>query len=190
MTSILRRLAYTYGRWNRHQKARLAQRFIAKHGISTILVVGASPTRNEVDGIVERSLVGAAEDVVITGLAADIPEWPNYTQADGLDLPFGADEFDLVYSNAVIEHVGGAQEQHRFLTEHERVGRHWIATTPNRWFPVEAHRHTLFRHWSPSWVDEQGSVTRLLSPGDLQALLPRGRVIGTVLSPTLTAISD
>lgn len=190
MTRIIRELSYAYGRRNRRRKARFARRFIAEHGITSLLVVGASRMHNEVDGIVERSLLDTCPKVVISGYERGLAEWPGYVQADGLDLPFGRAAFDLVYSNAVIEHVGGEEEQRRFLAEHDRVGRHWITTTPNRWFPVEAHRHQLFRHWSPSWEDPHGSVTRLLTPSDLRELLPRGRVVGTVMSPTLTAVSS
>ena len=44
--------------------------------------------------------------------------------------------FDVVFSNAVIEHVGGEEEQLRFVAEALRVGRRAFITTPNRLFPV------------------------------------------------------
>ena len=39
----------------------------------------------------------------------------------GQPLPFRDAEFDLIYSNAVIEHVGGPAQQRRFLEELLRV---------------------------------------------------------------------
>ncbi|MDR1740563.1 MAG: class I SAM-dependent methyltransferase, partial [Synergistaceae bacterium] len=51
--------------------------------------------------------------------------------------PFKDGEFDLVFSSAVIEHVGSFERQTRFISEAARVsGRYVFITTPNRWFPV------------------------------------------------------
>lgn len=48
-------------------------------------------------------------------------------------------EFDLVYSNSAIEHVGGhAMRQLFAATVHRLASRHWIQT-PYRHFPVEPH---------------------------------------------------
>src|SRR5919206_1262325 len=54
-------------------------------------------------------------------------------RADGRDLPFGDGEFDLGFSNAVVEHVaGGRAGQRRFVHELCRVARRVFVTTPNR----------------------------------------------------------
>jgi hypothetical protein len=47
--------------------------------------------------------------------------------------------FDLVYSNSVIEHVGGHYRREQFAAiVHGLSDHHWIQT-PNRYFPVEPH---------------------------------------------------
>lgn len=69
--------------------------------------------------------------------------------ADGLDLPFADGAFDIVHSNAVIEHVGPDAAQARFLAELTRVGRAGFVSTPNRWFPVDSHTNLPFTHWLP-----------------------------------------
>ena len=72
-----------------------------------------------------------------------------YVQGDALQLPFDDGSFDVVFSNAVIEHVGGEDEQRRFVAEALRVGRRAFVTTPNRWFPVEVHTRLPLVHWLP-----------------------------------------
>jgi hypothetical protein len=69
--------------------------------------------------------------------------------ADARDLPFQNQEFDLVYSNAVIEHVGDHADQRRMADEVRRVGQRWFVTTPNRWYPFEFHARMPFLSWLP-----------------------------------------
>jgi SAM-dependent methyltransferase len=64
-------------------------------------------------------------------------------------LPFGAQSFDLVFSNAVVEHVGTRKQQKDFLEEILRVGKRAFVTTPNRWYPVEFHTVTPLFHYLP-----------------------------------------
>jgi len=76
----------------------------------------------------------------------------SWVAGDGRRLPFRDGAFDIVFSNSVIEHVGGAADQQRFASEVARVGRGYWVQTPNRWFPVEQHLLTPFLHWLPaSW---------------------------------------
>ena len=71
-------------------------------------------------------------------------------RADGRELPFGDGEFDLAFSNAVVEHVGGGREgQRRFVHELCRVARRVFVTTPNSRFPLEVHSLVPFAHWLP-----------------------------------------
>lgn len=64
-------------------------------------------------------------------------------------LPFADKEFDIGFSNAVIEHVGNTEAQKRFLREACRVARKVFITTPNRWFPVEHHTSVPLLHYLP-----------------------------------------
>ncbi|OGP53817.1 MAG: hypothetical protein A2Y65_12620 [Deltaproteobacteria bacterium RBG_13_52_11] len=64
-------------------------------------------------------------------------------------LPFSNQQFDIVFSNAVIEHTGGEREQQFFIKEILRVSKAFFITTPNRWFPVEMHTVLPFLHYLP-----------------------------------------
>lgn len=183
-----------FGARNRARKARFAAAFITTHDVRSVLFVGVNASPRPLENLTERTIMQLAPGLryVASGLAA--PEeldgrWPEYAQADALDLPFADREFDLVFSNAVIEHVGQEPEQRRFVEEHARVGKHWILTTPNRAFPVESHSHHIVRHWSPRWTHH--TVSRLLTYRDLARLVQPlgGRIHGHPASPTFTAAS-
>ena len=120
-----------------------------------------------------------------------------YVQGDACALPFADGAFDVVHSNAVIEHVGGRERQEAFVREAVRVGRRVFVTTPNRWFPIEVHTRLPLVHWLPegpagraydlagkSWAREN----RLLGPSDLRVLFP-GPVEIRNLGLTLVAIA-
>lgn len=68
---------------------------------------------------------------------------------DACNLPWPDDYFDIVYSNAVIEHVGDYERQKKMASEIMRVGRKWFVTTPNRWYPFEFHMRLPLVTWLP-----------------------------------------
>jgi hypothetical protein len=118
---------------------------------------------------------------------------------DGKRLPFRDNAFDVVYSNSVIEHLGGEKEQLAFARECSRVGRSYYVQTPNKWFLVEPHLLTPFVHWLPRRLQRcvlrygtvWGLVTkatrvqcdnfmesvRLLGEKDLRRVLPDATVL-------------
>ncbi len=145
-------------------KANWIAAFIVRNQISSVLLVGVGGRpRNDWEGLIETAIGNSAERVVWSGLHEGEPgNWLDVV-ADGLKLPFRDASFDLVYSNAVIEHVGDGADQRRFMAEHRRVGRCWVVTTPNRWFPIESHTRMVLLHWLPSWRSRRAEFTRLLS---------------------------
>ncbi len=103
-------------------------------------------------------------------------------RADGRDLPFADGEFDVAFSNAVVEHVGGRDDQRAFVHELCRVASRVFVTTPNRWFPIEVHTLLPLVHWLPARERRRAfellrrappDGTELLGPGELRELFPR-----------------
>jgi len=67
------------------------------------------------------------------------PDWLESIVADACDLPADLGEFDLAFSNSVIEHVGGHWRRQRYAEGIRRVApRYWVQT-PYRYFPIEPH---------------------------------------------------
>ena len=121
-----------------------------------------------------------------------------YVQGDACALPFDDGAFDIVFSNAVIEHVGGRERQRQLVSEAIRVGRRVFITTPNRRFPVELHTRLPVVHWLPDALahrayratgKEFATDLHLLTRRSLESLFP-GRVRIVSLGLTLVAIVD
>ncbi len=85
----------------------------------------------------------------LSGMEFQFPGKRFVTYGGGV-FPFNDKQFDWVFSNAVIEHVGDTDDQVMFLNEMLRVGRRVFFTTPNKYFPVEAHTNILLLHWNNS----------------------------------------
>jgi hypothetical protein len=78
---------------------------------------------------------------------------PNYCviQGDARQMPqFKDDEFDVVFSNSVIEHVGTLRDQKKMADECMRIGNFCFIQAPCRRFPIESHFNDIpFFYWMP-----------------------------------------
>lgn len=68
----------------------------------------------------------------------------------GKPFPFEDGAFDLLVSNAVLEHTGDAEKQAAFLRESKRIAKTLFITVPHRFFPVEHHTGLPLLHYSPA----------------------------------------
>ncbi|MFG2022756.1 SAM-dependent methyltransferase [Streptomyces sp. NPDC048825] len=99
---------------------------------------------------------------------------PVVADACGLSLPahVATKRFDLVYSNSVLEHVGGHYRRQQFAdTVHAHADHHWVQT-PYRYFPVEPHwlfpgiqwlpfraRVAISQYWGHEHIPRAGPTT-------------------------------
>jgi hypothetical protein len=108
-------------------------------------------------------------------------------------------EFDIVFSNSVIEHVGNDVRIRQMAAELRRVGRNYYIQTPNYYFPVEPHfffpffqflpisvRTTLGQHLNLFFINkrpvraEAEAVVRninLLTKRQVKELFPLARIV-------------
>jgi ubiquinone/menaquinone biosynthesis C-methylase UbiE len=109
----------------------------------------------------------------------------------GGGMPFDDKSFDLLFCNAVIEHVGNWDDQIIFANEIMRVSKNFFVTTPNYWFPFEFHYRLPFIHWFSKELQQKikkviggrypkGSMPEplaLLSTRDLRKLFPGNLIL-------------
>lgn len=68
------------------------------------------------------------------------------------------DHFDLVFSNSLLEHVGGHPQRQKMADNiHRLADRHWVQT-PYRYFPIEPHWVFPGFQWLPYEAQVQISL--------------------------------
>src|SRR4051794_22767071 len=181
---MLRRVASEVSLRSRERKLQLFLELLAPGAETTVIDVGVTDApfgNGSSDNFFEAMYpwpdritgVGHTE---LDRFAAAFPR-VRAVRADGRDLPFGDREFDVGFSNAVVEHVaGGRGGQRRFVHELCRVSGRVFVTTPNRWFPVEVHTLRPFVHWLPAGPRRRlipfDDVLDPVGPKEFAALFP------------------
>ncbi|MDC1345418.1 class I SAM-dependent methyltransferase, partial [Candidatus Pelagibacter ubique] len=86
-------------------------------------------------------------------LKKKFPNVKDFIIGDGCDNQLDDNTYDIVYSNATIEHVGSYNNQKLFISECVRVAKKNIfITTPNRYFPLDFHTKIPFIHMLPKLI--------------------------------------
>ncbi len=83
------------------------------------------------------------------------PDNLKFVEGNGTDLKYADFEFDICYSNSVIEHLGSLENQKSFAFEVCRVGRKVWVQTPARSFFFEPHLLTPFIHFLPKNIQRK-----------------------------------
>lgn len=114
------------------------------------------------------------KELTVVNLAASstpVPEWIEVVTGDACKAADAVrKDYDLVFSNSTIEHVGGHDRCLAFAETVKTLGpRHWIQT-PYRYFPIEPHfvspgfqflpialRQHVAARWPLSYTKSMGS---------------------------------
>lgn len=121
-------------------------------------------------------------------------------QGDALraDELLSGEEFDLVFSNSLIEHLGGHSARRRFSNVVYALADSYVIQTPYRYFPIEPHwmfpgfqflpiaaRSWLAPRWplghTKGWDAEPATSevmsTELLSVAEMRSYFPDGEIV-------------
>lgn len=133
-------------------------------------------------------------------------------KGDACDLSSIKDkQFDIVFSNSVIEHLYTFDNQKKMATEIMRVGKAYYVQTPNYYFPIEPHwlfpffqffpfkikvfltKNYNLGHYKKS-VSKEAAIKRvsevkLLKQKQMKELFPTGKVYREVLFGLVKSIT-
>jgi hypothetical protein len=108
-------------------------------GSVTILDIGGTPAYWD---LIATERLNLNLHIILLNLVALPISNPSFASivGDGRAMPqFSDKQFDIVFSNSTIEHVGDLHDQERMAREIRRIGRRYYVQTPNRSFPIEPH---------------------------------------------------
>lgn len=106
-------------------------------GSARILDIGGTNAYWTQRGYAERTGI----EVLLVNLAPEPQVAENLIPvvADASSLDYDDMEFDVVFSNSVIEHLVTRRAQHAMAREVRRLAPTYYVQTPNYWFPIEPH---------------------------------------------------
>lgn len=139
-------------------------------------------------------------DITLVNLAAEGAKFKNISSivGDATNLCNIKDnEYDVAFSNSVIEHVYNFENQRKMSDEVKRVGRYHFIQTPNRFFFLEPHyllpfvqflpKKTLYflltktvvsrgHKWNKEYAKQYVDEIRLLTLKEMKMLFPESKI--------------
>jgi len=140
---------------------------------------------------------GGGRSIVLLNTLEEKVSMPgvSFVKGDAKDLSqFKSKEFDVVFSNSMLEHLETYANQRLAASEMRRVGKKYFVQTPNYWFPIEPHfmfpffhflsggiRCFLVKHFALGWYPRIGEEKnareairriRLLKEHEMRRLFP------------------
>jgi hypothetical protein len=204
----LARAIFRISHLSRQQKLKLFYKHVRPTKADLVLDVGVTPQQwstasgaPAVENFLEASypwperVVGLSID----DLAGYRDRYPSSAavQGDACQLPFSDASFDIVFTNAVIEHVGDKNHQARLVGECLRVARRAVfVAAPNRWFPYDTHVAFPLVHWLPRAIWRpllNESALHLVSPPTLLRYFPEPsnpRLLSPLWAPSIAVLAS
>jgi ubiquinone/menaquinone biosynthesis C-methylase UbiE len=137
---------------------KILSKIIDLENLSSIIDVGVTADRTQISSNFFENLYPMPEK--ITAFSDQDASWMEneykglkFKQGTALEIPFENNTFELVFSSAVIEHVGSNSNQSKFIFECFRIAKKYVfITTPNRYYPIEVHTAIPLLHWLPKSI--------------------------------------
>lgn len=118
----------------------------------------------------------------------ELPLNVTWVVGDGRKMDFEDNEFDIVFSNSVIEHLQEGQDQYDLAKEIMRIGKSFFVQTPYRYAVIDSHYITFLVHWLPRNI--QKKILRYTSVWGLVRKPPQERVNNMVNTTNLLNLSE
>tara|TARA_B100000795_G_scaffold257339_1_gene230497 strand:- start:203 stop:784 length:582 start_codon:yes stop_codon:yes gene_type:complete len=121
----------------------------------SLLDIGTTPSLNDMHNVIltktqDNNNITCLSDQDCNILKSKFTNVKNFLKVDGKNTNLKNESFDIVYSNAVIEHVGSFENQIKFIRECVRLSKSEVfITTPNRFFPFDFHTKIPLLHMLP-----------------------------------------
>jgi hypothetical protein len=134
--------------------------------------------------------------VNLDGVGGPYEPWMEIVNADACNGGFG--KYDLVFSNSLMEHLGGHARRQQFAEVVQESASSWWIQTPYRYFPIEPHwmfpgfqflpfraRVMVCQHWNTlhapalkDWAEaaELVASTELISGTEMRAYFPTSEI--------------
>lgn len=121
----------------------------------SVLDIGTTPSLDEEHNIILEKTKKNKKITCLSNndckiLSSKFRHLKSFIIGDAKKTRLKSNSFDIVHSNATIEHVGSYKNQILFVKEAVRVSKKFIfIQTPNRFFPIDPHTNLPFIHWLP-----------------------------------------
>lgn len=121
----------------------------------TIIDIGTTPSLDDEQNIMLSKIKNNKNITCLSNLDCKIllKKYPNIKRiiiGDGRNNKLPNNSFDIVHSNATIEHVGSYNNQLLFIKECTRIAKKYVfIQTPNRFYPLDPHTILPLIHWLP-----------------------------------------
>jgi hypothetical protein len=123
-----------------------------------IIDIGTTPNLNKFNNIILDKLKNNKNVTSLSNLDCKIlsKKYPNIKKFIKCDIKKNNlcdSSFDIVHSNATIEHIGSYKNQLLFIKECVRISKKFVfIQTPNRLFPIDFHTLLPLVHWLPKFI--------------------------------------
>jgi len=137
----------------RKKRFKIFQTYLAKVKFTSPKILDVGGTEDYWNKI--NLIFGTNFQPIINNISKDELNQGNFNGivGDGKSLSFIKDNtFDLAYSNSVIEHLTGFEDQYEMAYNIKRVAKYYFIQTPAFIFPLEPHFLFPFFHWLPKKV--------------------------------------